>query len=328
MKTDAALRWLGGMPLFRPEEGTTVIEPLGEGAGWWAGAPSAVYDAETRTYYLYYRLRRPRALGRGGECRVAASTDGVHFETIWSARKEDLGTESMERAALVKTPEGAWRLYLSYVDPEDSRWRIDLLEADTPAGFDPARRQKILTAADIGGEGVKDPIVFVLGGLYAMVVSYAPGAVGAAPADRERMHATADVYNTGVVKSHTGLATSADGVSFRWEGDILSPPDAGWDGYCTRISTLVYTPPVWSAFYDGSASVEENYEERAGVAVGLDLRHFERLTPAGPALTSPNASGSVRYVDAVRLPGEVLFYYEFARPDGSHELRCSRAPLP
>lgn len=324
MVEDTALRRLGGIPLFDPSKGTTVIEPPGSGPGWWAGAPSALFDRDSGRYYLYYRLRKPREFGRGGECRVAASDDGVRFETIWSAAKDAFGSPSIERSSLVKTPEGTWRLYVSFVDPADDRWRIDVMEASAPDAFDPARRRKVLTAADIGGEGVKDPIVYQLGGLYAMVVSYAPGAAAASADDRQRMHATADIYNTGIVKSHTGLAVSADGLSFRWVGDILSPPDEGWDRYCARISTLVYTPPVWMALYDGSGSVEENYEERAAVAVGTDLRSFERISTAGPTLTSPHASGSVRYVEALRLDGEILYYYEFARPDGSHELRCSR----
>ena len=52
----------------------------------------------------------------------------------------------MERASLFKSPEGIWRLYVSYVDPADSRWRIDVMEANSPSGFDPARRRKVLTA--------------------------------------------------------------------------------------------------------------------------------------------------------------------------------------
>ncbi len=324
MLSDPPHRWYGGTALFEPRQGVPVIAAPGSGAGWWAGAPSALFDADSGTYYLYYRVRKPRALGRGGECRIAGGTDGVHFETLWSATKDAFGSPSIERGCLVKTPEGRWRLYLSFVDPEDDRWRIDLLEADIPNTFDPADRRKVLTAGDVGAEGVKDPVVFLFGGLYYMLVSYAPGAGMAA--DREQMHGTADVYNTGIVKSHTGLALSPDGVAFQWAGDLLTPPAQGWDSYCTRISTLLYTPPVWMALYDGSASVEENYEERAGLAVSLDLRRFHRVTPTGPALTSPHASGSVRYVEALAVPGATLFYYEFALPDGSHELRCSRVP--
>ncbi|NLC58431.1 MAG: hypothetical protein GX774_16480 [Armatimonadetes bacterium] len=324
MHSDAEPRQFDGVPLFDPRTGSTVIEPPGSGAGWWAGAPSACYDEQRRRYLLYYRLRKPRALGRGGECRIAASEDGLRFETIWSARREEFGSQSIERSCLVQSPEGRWRLFIAYVDPADERWRIDLLEADRPEEFRPAERQKVLTAADIGGEGVKDPVVYRQEGGWLMVVSYAPAKPDAPAAEREQMHATADVYNTGIVKSHTGLALSEDGRSFTWAGDILSPPDTGWDSYCTRVSALLPTPHGWVALYDGSASVAENYEERAGVATGPDLRHLQRQTVDGPALTSPHASGSVRYVEALRRPGEIHYYYEYARPDGSHELRVSR----
>jgi hypothetical protein len=40
---------------------------------------------------------------------------------------------------------------------------------------------------------------------------------------------------------------------------------------------------------------------------------------------SPHATGSLRYLDALDLR-ERLLYYEYARPDGSHELRLSRLP--
>ncbi|MDH7570854.1 MAG: hypothetical protein QHJ73_14840, partial [Armatimonadota bacterium] len=223
MPTNTALRWYGGAPIFDPEEGTTVLEPPGTGAGWWSGAPSALFDENTGTYYLYYRVRKPRALGRGGECRIAAGTDGIHFQTIWSATKDAFESPSIERGSLVRTPDGRWILYLSFVDPIDNRWRIDAMEADSPNAFQPARRRKILTAADIPAEGVKDPVVFLLGGLYYMIVSYAPCAPTPSPEVRERMHATADVYNTGIVKSHTGLALSADGFHFQWAGDLLTP---------------------------------------------------------------------------------------------------------
>lgn len=327
MSSRLGLRWLGGAPLFDPEQGSTVIASPGSGAGWWVGAPSAVFDPETGKYYLYYRVRKPRALGRGGECRIAAGSDGVHFDTVWSATKDALGTPSIERGCLLKCPDGRWRLYLSFVDPADNRWRIDVLEADAPDAFNPAQRRLVFTAADIDAEGVKDPVVYLLGGLYVMIASYAPSPKASAADTAAAMHATADVYNTGIVKSHTGLAFSNDGVNFRWEGDLLSPPESGWDQYCTRISSLVYAPPVWTALYDGSASVAENYEERTGIAVSLDLRRFERVTPAGPAITSPHASGCVRYVEALRLDDAVLYYYEYALPDGSHELRCSRVPM-
>lgn len=311
-------------PLFDPEEGVTVIEPLQGGAGWWAGACSALYDEEVRQFYLYYRLRRPREQGRGTDAYVARSEDGVKFEPIWHARKEDFHSDSVERGALLKAPNGEWRLYLSYVDPADSRWRTDVMVAMTPDGFDPVGRVPVFRAADISAEGVKDPVVYLFGGLYYALFSYAPSPRIVTEKVREMMHATADVYNTGIVKSHTGLAVSGDGVHFAWKGDLFAPRESGWDAYAARIGCLLYRPPVFLAFYDGSASVEENYEEKTGLAVSFDLRHFERVSTDGPLLTAPHGSGSLRYLDAILVGTNIYYYYEYARPDGSHELRMSR----
>ena len=317
------LRWFARPPLFDPEAGQTIIEPLRAGPGWWAGACSALYDHETRVFYLYWRYRKPRELGRGVSCHVGRSTDGIHFEAIWSATQQEIGTPSMERASLFKAPDGTWRLYLSFVDPADSRWRTDVLTADSPANFDVSRRQKVFTAADMGAEGVKDPVVLLVGGLYYMILSYAPSPPRIAAAEAGRLHASADVYNTGLTKSHTGLAVSGDGLHFEWLGDVFAPRDRGWDAYAARIGSLLWLPPAWLAFYDGSASVEENYEEKTGLAVSLDLRRFHRVSYEGPLLTSPHASGSLRYLDALKVGAEVYCYYEYARPDGSHELRLN-----
>ena len=74
-------RWLGYLPLFDPEFGTTVAEPEGAGAGWWAGAPSVTYDIDTQTWWLYYRLRYMDALAHGGHlwCYYEyARADGSH----------------------------------------------------------------------------------------------------------------------------------------------------------------------------------------------------------------------------------------------------------
>lgn len=326
MSNLAARHW-GIAPLFDPEQGTTIVEPTGGGNGYWVGAPGAAYDADTRRFYLYYRVRVPRELGRGIECRIAESTDGVRFETIWSAKKQEFPTDSMERAALVKRPGGGWLLYPSYVDAETDKWRTDVIESDHPSAFKLSERRKVFVAEDIDAEGVKDPYVAVFGGLYYMIASYATRPEG--NVSEQEKHGTADIYNTGKTTSSTGIAVSGDGLSWRWLGDCF-PPRAGtdaWDAYAARIGTLVYLPPVWTAFYDGSASVAENYEERTGVAVSLDLRIFHRVTSDGPILTSPHASGSLRYMDVLQFEDELFYYYEYARADGSHELRLNRVPL-
>ncbi len=308
---------------FDPEAGVPVIQPQGEGSGWWVGAPSVYWNGSV--YYLAFRTRRPQP-ERGGLFQVARSTDGERFEVVTSIRKEDLGTSSIERGALLQTEAGTWRLYLSFVDPEDGRWRIDLMEADTPESLDPAKRVPILTAADISGEGIKDPWVCRIGSTWHMVVSFAPTPEGEVAADA--MHGTRDIYNTGTSKSLSGLATSEDGLRWQWHGAILEPSESGWDAYAARINTVYRHDGLFVGLYDGSKSVEENYEERCGLAVSGDLRSWHRVSTDGPAAGPNGGPGSVRYAEAVQGPNWVRFYYEFTRPDGSHELRTVRVDTP
>jgi hypothetical protein len=308
-------------PLFDPREGVLIREPLSFSEGYWAGAPTAQYDPVDRRFLLCYRLRQPRPI-RGGECRIAASEDGLRFTDVWRAQSGDFDSPSIEKCSVFRGLDGRFRLYASYVDGATGQWRVDVLEADRPENLDPSSRKKVLTADEIGAEGVKDPWVMVVGGVYHMLLSYAPAPQAASPAQHEQMHATGDVYNTGVTTSETGLATSLDGVHFTWQGNVLRP-GVGWDRYCARLGSLLYVPPVWLGFYDGSASVEENYEEQAGLAVSTDLRTFTRLTPDGPWTTSGGGSGSVRYIDVLQDGPRLLYYYECARPDGSHDLRVS-----
>ncbi|NOX57213.1 MAG: hypothetical protein GXP27_22825 [Planctomycetes bacterium] len=308
---------------FDPNEGTVIRSAPGEGAGWWVGAPAVLYDQVTAAFYLAYRIRRPRGVhpDRGAEVHIARSTDGVEFEDIWVGRKETLDSTSIERCALTRLPDGRWGFFVSFVDPADGRWRIDLVEADQIDQLNLAHRRPVLTAGDIGAEGVKDPFLFRVAGLYHMIVSFATAAQPAAP---DELHGTHDAYNTGLIKSRTGLATSRNGRDWSWEGELIGPSADGWDRYCTRIGTLWPQDGVWLALYDGSADVSENYEERVGLAYSLDLRRFVRVTRDGPLMVQPNASGALRYFDVLRQGDQTFFYYETACPDGSHDLRVFR----
>ena len=135
--SDSAHRHFSIPPLFAPETGTTIIEPAGNESGFWAGACNVLYDDETGKFYLYYRVRKPHPI-RGGQCTIAESDDGVSFRTIWEATREEFDSPSIEKSSILKTSEGNWRLYISYVDSSDNRWRVDVMSADRPDAFDPA----------------------------------------------------------------------------------------------------------------------------------------------------------------------------------------------
>jgi hypothetical protein len=179
---------------------------------------------------------------------------------------------------------------------------------------------------------VKDPNVFVIGRAYYMLASYATREDAGTPETEAEKHASGDIYNTGLTRSRTGAAISGDGRTFKWMGDV-SPvcpagvdEDAGsrWDAYCQRIGALApLAGGGYMAFYDGSGSVGENYEEKTGFAITFDLKAYYSLAASGPSLVSPDASGSLRYIDVLPVGHELFYYYEIARQDGSHDLRVS-----
>ncbi|MFZ5825314.1 MAG: hypothetical protein ACOY94_13445 [Bacillota bacterium] len=320
---EAAGKQHGTAPFWNPEEGVTILQPEVPTQGYWVGCPSIIYDADRNSYLMTYRRRRPRGLGaeRGWHCAIAESTDGISFADIWALHKDQLTTPSMERFSIVKDG-GRYLLYLSYVDPADNRWRIDMLEASSPDQFNVARLRRLFDGANTGTEGIKDPHVFKVGPLFHMLASFASVPKQAMPG----MHATADIYNTGVTTSPTGLAISRDGLNWEWQGEIM-PVGEGWDRYMTRLTCILHNGAAWLSFYDGSAGVEENYEERCGLALSYDLRNWIRVTTDAPWVVSPHATGSVRYVDVLPLAAEIRIYYEYVRPDGAHELRMNRLPV-
>jgi hypothetical protein len=319
-------RVFGALPRFDPEQSTVIMQPENAGSGTWTGCPGVLYEPDRHRFLMTYRQRRPRgdpATERGWRCAVAASEDGVHFKDVWSVEKSELGTSSMERFCLLPRMEGGYQLYLSYVDPADNRWRIDVIEADTPAAFEVRTRKPVLTAGLTGTEGVKDPYVLRVGPAVYLFASFASSET-LDRGQRAQAHATADIYNTGATTHPTGLAIGLDGRSFEWQGSILTV-GTGWDRYQARLNSMAPLPGgAWVGFYDGSAGANENYEERCGLAISHDLRHWNRLTAGAPWMVSPHGSGSLRYLDAVPVGDELWLYYEYARADGAHDLRLSK----
>jgi len=306
--------------MFDPEDAEVLREPERPAAGYWAGAPSVLAVGDD--VILTYRRRRPRgeASDRGHAAVISVSHGDGPFLDVAVLHKEALGSASIERTALLRGPDGAWTWLVSYVDPADGRWRIDALRAGRLDALPAGDRQPVLCAADLGpgGEGVKDPVPLRLGEGLALLVSVAEAE--AAPAG---LHATSDAYNTGLVRCGTGLATSADGRTWRYQGTCLQP-GGGWDRYQARIGCAVPVGPVWVGLYDGSADVSANYEERLGVAICTDLRSWRSVSPDGPAVTSAGPTGSVRYADVLPGRGGLWVYFECARPDGAHDLRRTR----
>lgn len=305
---------------FDPESAGVVLEPEAAGPGYWVGAPSV--SREGSHVLLTYRRRRPRGVGadRGYRAAIARSDDGCSFHDIAVLEKGALGTTSIERTAVLRDPAAdGWLWLVSYVDPADGRWRVDALRASRLEDLPRGERTPVLTAADIGGEGVKDPVVVrgPDGAVYLLLSCAESARPGAAAAE---LHSTHDAYNTGLVRCFTGLASSRDGRRWSYHGPCLEP-GVGWDRYQARLGTVLPVGPLWVGLYDGSASVDENYEERLGVAISPDLRAWRSLTPDGPAVVARSRTGSVRYADVLLESGGLWVYFECSRPDGSHDLR-------
>lgn len=300
----------------------TIREPVGAEHGYWAGAPGVFYARDENAFYVSYRIRRPRGItpDRGGEARIARSADLKHFEDVWSVTKEKYDTASIERSAIRKGPDGAWRYFTSFVDPADGRWCVCVMKDVDLARLDPSTASRLFTAAPLGLEGIKDPWIFEEDSFWYMTLSVAVRT----PRTREESHATLDIFNTGECVSATGLARSRDLDSWEWLGIVFAPPASGWDSYCRRINSVLRHERGYLGFYDGSGSHLENYEEKTGLTVSSDLRSWRPLTAHGPALTSPHASGSLRYLDAVATDRGTWAFYEFARADGAHDLRVAR----
>lgn len=287
-----------GLPLPTPAQATIVVPAPGDGPGYWAGAPSAVLD--DGVWWLAYRLRRPLDQGRGLAVVLARSADGVRFEPVGEIESTSFGAASLERPALVRRPDGGWRLFVSCATPGSKHWRIDALDA--------ARVEDLPSAAPVtvlpgdATTGVKDPVVTVEGTRWRMWVCCHPLDL---PGEEDRMFSR--------------LATSRDGLSWTFGSDELAPPTTGWSRRGTRVTAALpgSRPAV---LFDGRASAEENWCERTGVAVREPGGGYRPVGQA-PAARSLHHRGTLRYVDVVPLPaGGHRLYFEAARADGAHDL--------
>jgi hypothetical protein len=296
------------LPLPRWDESTVVVEPPGTEPGAWSGAPSSIVADDA--VYLAYRLRLPIGAGRGIANVVARSTDGLTFTVVAEVTKDRFGAESLERPALVRTPEGRWRLYVSAATPGTKHWRVDLLEADTPEGLGTAPPRTVLAGDE--SIAVKDPVLHHDGHGWHLWASVHPLESWD---DADRMT--------------TRYATSPDGVQWTWRCTALAGRPGEWDARGVRVSSVQVDGDTVVAAYDGRATAGENWEERTGVAYGTRLPDgtFGPLAAApGEPLGSPHPPHGLRYLSMVTLPdGRQRLYYEATRADGAHDLRSELA---
>ncbi len=281
-----------------PDRSVLAVAAPGKGPGCWAGAPSAVLcDGEI---YLAYRLRRPPDQGRGYAVAVARSTDGESFHTLLTIGKEEVRADSLERPALMRTPEGNWRLYLSCATYGTKHWRVEVIDARHPAEFD-ARRSQVTLPGD-AKTGVKDPVIVRRGDVWELWASCHPLAD---PREADQMV--------------TDYATSVDGLRWTWHGTALSGRPGEWDARGTRIAAVHFVADTIVAYYDGRASAAENYEERTGVATGTEP---SALTALGSApFAQARHGGGLRYLSVLPLEnGRHRLYYELTQPGGTHAL--------
>jgi hypothetical protein len=293
------------------DDAAVAVVPEDARPGAWAGGPSALLV--DGVWWLAYRLRRPLGQGRGYANVVARSDDGVAFEQVLRISRDEFGAESLERPALVHTPDGRWRLYVSCATPGTKHWRVDLLEADSVEGLGSARPETVLPGS--AAAGWKDPVVRESGGRWYLWASVHPLDD---PGATDRMT--------------TEHATSDDGRRWTHEGTALAGTPGSWDARGVRFATVLLGPdgpddPATWALYDGRASAEENWEERTGLARATGAGGRFAAEPTGPLLSSPHARGGLRYADAVPLPdGTTRWFYEATRADGAHELRTVLLP--
>ena len=282
-------------PLPGMGRAVVAVPAPGQGPGWWAGASSAAADPEGG-FVVGYRVRN----GHDGidQTVVARSPDGERFTTVATLDQSRFGAQWMERPAVVRTPEGRWRLFVCCGTPESKHWWIEALEADDPAGLATAEARPAFPGDD--RTAVKDPIVQLRDGRWHAWICCHPLDV---PGAEDRMR--------------SAYATSDDGWTWDWHGTVLTGRAGEWDARGARLTTVL---PDGRAAYDGRASAEENWFERTGLAAPSgDGGRFAQVEDS-PVV-------DVRYLDALALDdGGWRIWYEARLADERHELRTEHIP--
>ncbi len=274
--------------LLKPFEADTVLRPEYPGKGSWVGAPAACYSKSEGCFYLLVRFRKEGV--RGYKTVLYRTGDGINLERVARLDAVSLGARSIERGAFEQIGK-IWRFYLSYEDLKDGLWKLAVAEKKDIRDISAGDFEVILQGADIGVTWVKDPVLFE-GMLFVHT------------------------------KEPSGKATYlVKRVKDGWKKTKILSGKHKWDAYCARITTILKSTDGLFVFYDGASGIEENQEEKTGLAYGKDLRYLKSITPEGPAITGSAGSGSIRYLEIKELGDKFYIWYELSTIRKSHELR-------
>lgn len=284
-----------------------VLEPDEDTPEWWAGAPSVV-DSGEGMFYLAARMREGNSpLGkRGYEVRILESADGRGFECINHITREAAGVSGFERPAIVRDPRtGLYKLYgCAGFERGWSILKFD--DAAHPRDFDARTAKRVLTPeCEDGGfahmAGYKDPVVIWAKGQWHMFV------IGRDYVER--------IWHF----------TSGDGETWGRASDKPVLENAGWHNFYTRPASVLPMAVGYLFVYEGSniGWRDPVYNIATGLAYSPDLDTFVDLTPSEPLLksTTPGACHTWRYSHWMAAGGDVLVYFEAARPNGTNEIR-------
>lgn len=265
----------------------TVAPAPAPGPQNWAGA-AAVAVEEDGSLVVAHRVRT----GGTDHNVISRSPDGVTLTPVAALTPAAIGAAMVERPALVRMPDGRWRLWVSAATPGTKHWSVVLLEAATPEDL-PAAEPRPAFPGDPAGVGIKDPVIRRRDGRFEAWLCCHPLDV---PGAEDRMT--------------TGYATSADGLTWEWRGTVLGGRPGRWDARGARVTAVLDDGRV---AYDGRPTAEANWFEQTGFAA-----------PRGGAWASVSEepAADVRYLTVLALPdGTTRTWYEARLPDGSHELR-------
>ncbi len=296
------------VPIPDAARAEVVVPAPGGGIGHWAGAPSAALDGDG--HWLAYRLRHPVREGRGVAVEVARYAAG-RLEVVARVTRDELGAESLERPALVRRPDGGWRLYVSCATRGSKHWWVEALDADDVPGLPHGLRTMVFPGDD--QLAVKDPVVrHDADGWHAWVCCHPLDE----PGEEDRMW--------------SGHATSAEGLVWGPVTPVLRPDGTGWDLRGRRVTAVLRTGAGLVAYYDGRATAAENWYERTGLALAPGALTADaaltRVLP-GPLAVAPGGTHALRYLCVVDEPdGGSRLFFEASRADGAHDLMTHTWP--